>query len=449
MPVRHGRDAGRRQPRRRRRGRDAGGIEVRRAQASCPAASTTCTTLAFAAAASWASKSSCGDGSNATAFERLAHAAGTRADRRSPAQGARDRRSRGRARRLARPASTTCACCSRPRAWRCTCSRRRDLFGWPFTVRAGRCQTRLTVPPRRVARPEHFQAMRRARHRAADALAGIAAARDEAGVECTFVGVGRSDPLTPRPGGEREVDVVALTANRWEPFVREVAAQLEAARSSCSRRARNERVLGASPIRGPAVAVADRGSRDDPVGGAELGCVPVALATNRFAVGLTDERRRGARRARRGDRAGDQGAAGGRAAAARAVDSAPRLPPRARCAGARTWSASGGFLRRTPTRSGPAQAARAREGRALNVELEARPRGARPAVRAELAAELDARPRRPGRIHREQHASQADRDRIALERERLLLELQQLSQHPALRIARRLGATSRQNADVS
>ena len=159
------------------------------------------------------------------------------------------------------------------------------LFGWDFTERWSQPDP-LTVDLDDVARPEHFAAMRALGFELITHSPGIVAAAAEGGAECRLLGTGQPWPMPELAA--KSVDAVGLLANRWAPFVREVAADLdeadlveEAPNAEILARMTQARVLiWPSRIEGHARIPHEARS---------VGCVPVALSTNPFAVGLDED----------------------------------------------------------------------------------------------------------------------------------------------------------------
>jgi hypothetical protein len=166
------------------------------------------------------------------------------------------------------------------------------LFGWPFGSPGNWAPPDpATVPLDAVATPEQFQAIRDLAIFMITHSPGIVAAAQAAGVPCHLVGTGRPYALNRiSEGTNRPTDVAALLANRWAPLVRTVAAQLSGQRLDLidevgnreviERLSRSRVLLWPSRIEGHATI---------PWEARSVGCVPVALSTNRFAVGLSDE----------------------------------------------------------------------------------------------------------------------------------------------------------------
>jgi hypothetical protein len=163
------------------------------------------------------------------------------------------------------------------------------LFGWPFSGPGWSRPDPLTVPLDAVAMPAHFVAMHRLGFSLLTHSPGIVTAAGEAGVSCAFVGTGRPTPGLPRPASERAVDAAALMANRWAPLVREVVAQLDGLAVDLIEEAPNDDVLArlakARTLLWPSRI---EGHATIPWEARAVGCVPVALSTNRFAVGLSE-----------------------------------------------------------------------------------------------------------------------------------------------------------------
>jgi hypothetical protein len=163
------------------------------------------------------------------------------------------------------------------------------LFGWPFSAADWAPPDPLTVALDAVATRQQFQAIDDLGVSLLTHSPGIVAAAADAGVTCALVGTGR--PYVPGVATEpeRTTDVAALLANRWAPLVRTVADECqglnvdlieEAPHSEVMARLARARVLlWPSRIEGHATI---------PWEARSVGCVPVALSTNRFAVGLSD-----------------------------------------------------------------------------------------------------------------------------------------------------------------
>lgn len=160
------------------------------------------------------------------------------------------------------------------------------LFGWPFTDAGWSMPDPLTVDPVDLARPEHFHGMRALGFGLLTHSRALAATAGRAGVDCVYVGTGEPDRFEP-PVGERDVDVVALIANRWAPLVEEVLPSLgdevkvdrvDAVPNEevLARFARAKILLWPSRVEGHATI---------PVEARAMGCVPVALDTNPYVAG--------------------------------------------------------------------------------------------------------------------------------------------------------------------
>jgi glycosyltransferase involved in cell wall biosynthesis len=160
------------------------------------------------------------------------------------------------------------------------------LFGWPFVAGRWEAPDPLTVPLDAVAAPEHFRGMAALGFRLVTPSSGIVNAAQGAGVTCGFVGTGRPG-WKPVPEVEKSVDVAAVLDNRWAPLAQAVLDQLDgltvdrietvANEELVARLARAKALVWPSRIEGHAAITWEaRG----------VGCVPVALSSNRFAVGL-------------------------------------------------------------------------------------------------------------------------------------------------------------------
>ena len=166
------------------------------------------------------------------------------------------------------------------------------LFGWPFVGPDWERPDPLTVALDAVATPAHFAAMAELGLSLLTHSPGLLAAAEDAHVACAFVGTGRPAASLPEPAGdgERPVDVIALQANRWAPLARQVAEELgdlevdlvdEVSNAEVLERMRRAKILlWPSRIEGHATI---------PWEARLMGCVPVALSSNRFAVGLDEE----------------------------------------------------------------------------------------------------------------------------------------------------------------
>jgi hypothetical protein len=162
------------------------------------------------------------------------------------------------------------------------------LFGWPFVAAPWEPPDPIAVALDDLARPEHFQGMAALGFRLMTHSPGIAAAARSAGVDCSFVGTGR--PALDLPDADKDVDVVAVLDNRWAPLAEQVLAGLGGLSVDrvttvsnyelLARLARARVLVWPSRIEGHATI---------PWEARSVGCVPVALSSNRFAVGLDEE----------------------------------------------------------------------------------------------------------------------------------------------------------------
>jgi GT2 family glycosyltransferase len=163
------------------------------------------------------------------------------------------------------------------------------LFGWPFTDGDWRRPDPLTVDVTAVARPRDFQAIDATGFRLLTHSPGLAAAAQDADVSCALIGIGRpSMPAAPaaRP---RPVDVVALGANRWRPLAERVIAELDGLTVELIEESPNDEILRrfsqAKILLWPSRI---EGHATIPWEARSTGCVPVALSSNRFAIGLDE-----------------------------------------------------------------------------------------------------------------------------------------------------------------
>jgi hypothetical protein len=320
------------------------------------------------------------------------------------------------------------------------------LFGWPFTAPGWTRPDPLTVPLDTVAKPVHFQAMHELGMSLLTHSPGLADAAEAAGVPCAFVGTGRP-AFTTRPHDSiRTVDVAALTANRWAPLVDQVVQDLDGVKADLIGETSNQEVLERlaqsrvllwpSRIEGHATI---------PWEARSVGCVPVALSTNRFAVGLSEEN--GAVLVDRVDQI---------APAVRALlADEPRWHELSRralrtAASEVRWDAYvnrvGRFLGSAPA-VGPERSACAAIGAALGDLLQRRLTQAQASlaeeqlVRADrdrLAAELT-------EVRAEEQQVRAEEQRVRADRDRLARDLAALRERRAVQIALRL-ATLKTNA---
>jgi hypothetical protein len=163
------------------------------------------------------------------------------------------------------------------------------LFGWPFGAESWSPPDPLTVDIETLATPAQFQAMDSLGLALLTHSPGIADAAAAAGVSCMFVGTGRPYDLPPPAESERTVDAVGLLANRWAPLVRQVAEQMDELAVDLvpevpnaeivARLAKARTLIWPSRVEGHATI---------PWEARSVGCVPVALSSNRFAVGLDE-----------------------------------------------------------------------------------------------------------------------------------------------------------------
>ena len=158
------------------------------------------------------------------------------------------------------------------------------LFGWPFS-QAWSPPDPLSVDIATLARPEHFTGMRALGFELITHSEGLVRAAAAAGVECRLLGTGL--PWPPPEPAEKSVDAIALLANRWAPLVREVVEQLPDVTVDLVEKATNDEVLERM-ARARVLIWPSRveGHATIPHEARSVGCVPVALSTNPFAVGL-------------------------------------------------------------------------------------------------------------------------------------------------------------------
>lgn len=162
------------------------------------------------------------------------------------------------------------------------------LFGWPFASWPWEPPDPLTVALDSVATPAQFRALHQLRIPLLTHSPGIVAAAEGAGVPCALVGVGR--PYAPPPAAEeRATDVAALMANRWAPLVQSAAGDLDGLSVDLIEEAGNtEVVLRLARARVLLWPSRIEGHATIPWEARSVGCVPVALSSNRFAVGLSE-----------------------------------------------------------------------------------------------------------------------------------------------------------------
>ena len=160
------------------------------------------------------------------------------------------------------------------------------LFGWPFS-RGWSLPNPLSVDIGTLARPEHFAGMRALGFELVTNSEGLVHAAAAAGVECRFLGTGSPWSL-PEPA-EKRVDAIGLLANRWAPLVRDVVEQLQPDTVDLVDEVSNDEVLERM-ARARVLIWPSRveGHARIPHEARSVGCVPVALSTNPFAVGLDE-----------------------------------------------------------------------------------------------------------------------------------------------------------------
>jgi hypothetical protein len=308
------------------------------------------------------------------------------------------------------------------------------LFGWPFTAPGWARPDPLTVALDAVAKPSQFKAMDRLGISLLTHSPGLVAAAEAAQVPCAFVGTGRPNPATPSNDAIRTFDVAALTANRWATLANQVVQNLNGVEVDLIEEAPNQEVL-ARIGRARILLWPSRieGHATIPWEARSLGCVPVALSTNRFAVGLTEE------------------------TGAVTVDRVDEIAPAVRRLladearwrelserGIRTaatevnWDAYvkrvSGFLDSVPS-TGPERSAYAGMGAALRGWLESR------LAEAQLSLEELHVEAHLLRTHRDQlEAEGAEATEVRAERDRLSRELAALRDRRAVKIALRLAA---------
>jgi hypothetical protein len=163
------------------------------------------------------------------------------------------------------------------------------LFGWPFARPGWTRPDPLTVPLDTLARPEYFRAVDRLGIELLTHSPGVVEAGAAAGVECSFVGIGRPDLPAEASRASRAIDVAALVANRWRPLVDEALPALDGLQVDLIEEAPNDEILqrlaGARTLLWPSRI---EGHATIPWEARLMGCVPVALSTNRFAIGLSE-----------------------------------------------------------------------------------------------------------------------------------------------------------------
>jgi hypothetical protein len=160
------------------------------------------------------------------------------------------------------------------------------LIGWPL-VGGHVPASPLEVDPQSLARPEHFSAMAALGIGCWTHMLRIQELAAEAGVGFHFIGNG--DPLPPPAPAQKNVDVVWLKANRWAPLAEQVAPRLDASVDAVGEVGHAEllRRLGAARILLLPSRIEGHGRIAAEARAA--GTVPVALDSNVFATGLTEE----------------------------------------------------------------------------------------------------------------------------------------------------------------
>ena len=160
------------------------------------------------------------------------------------------------------------------------------LFGWPFTERWSPPDP-LSVAVSAVGRPEHFAAMDALGFELVTHSPGLVDAAAAGGIDCTLIGTGLPWSM-PEPAA-KDVDAVALLANRWAPLARQVAATLGDGTVDLIEESPHDEVL-ARMARARVLIWPSRveGHATIPHEARSVGCVPVALASNPFAVGLDE-----------------------------------------------------------------------------------------------------------------------------------------------------------------
>jgi hypothetical protein len=162
------------------------------------------------------------------------------------------------------------------------------LFGWPFVGSGWKPVDPLTVSLDQLARPEYFRGMAALGFRLLTHSAGIADAAVAAGVECAFIGTGRPNWTAPPPA-DKTIDVAAIGENRWAPFADRVLDELDGYTTDRIERVSNDELVSrlgrARVLLWPSRI---EGHATIPWEARGVGCVPVALSSNRFAVGLDE-----------------------------------------------------------------------------------------------------------------------------------------------------------------
>ena len=161
------------------------------------------------------------------------------------------------------------------------------LEGWPFAGAWSKPDP-LTVPLDSVGRPEHYRAMAALGLELWTNSPRIADEARTAGVDCLLIGRGIPVPFPDPP--PKRYDVVTVQDNRWAPLADRVVAALEGATHHSIPRVGHDRMLqelGAGRI----LAWPSRieGQSRVQLEARAMGTVPVALSSNRYAVGLDEE----------------------------------------------------------------------------------------------------------------------------------------------------------------
>jgi hypothetical protein len=163
------------------------------------------------------------------------------------------------------------------------------LFGWPFVAEEWERPDPLTVPIDTLARPEHFQAMAALGFRLLIGSPRMVDVVERAGVDWHLVGEGHAG-WERRPDAEKSVDALAIGHNRWAPLADRVLRELGDLKVDRVGEVSNDEVL-ARMARARVLVWPSRieGHARIPWEARSVGCVPVALNTNPFAVGLDEE----------------------------------------------------------------------------------------------------------------------------------------------------------------
>lgn len=160
------------------------------------------------------------------------------------------------------------------------------LFGWSFTS-GWSLPDPLTASIGQLARPEQFRAMRALGFTLWTHSPAIQDAGAAAGVRCLFIGEGQpmSFPAVP----EKKTDVVFVADNRWAPMARWVADRLRIPAEAIPRSTHRDLLERVGAARILLLPSRVEGTSRLQWEARALGTVPVALATNPFAVGLDEE----------------------------------------------------------------------------------------------------------------------------------------------------------------